>query len=65
MKGGEQELVWTLKHCKIVEIVLAKLAEHSGLRLLNLKRTFVLECEWGECGIGECYFKIIGLLVVI
>ena len=52
MKGGEQELLWTWKHCKIVETILAKLAEHSGLRLPNLKRYFVLECEWGEYGIG-------------
>ena len=51
MKGGEQELVWTWKHRKIVEAILAKVAEHSGLRLLNLKLLFILECEWGKCGI--------------
>ena len=52
MKGGEQELIKTWKYYKIVEIVLAKLAEHSRLRLSNLKQPFVLECELGECGLG-------------
>ena len=50
IRGGKKKL-WTYKHHKIVEAVLAKLSKYAGFRLSKLRHNFVLECNWGEYGV--------------